>query len=160
MRLESRGFRWIKLSCLLTVILALFIVLGLLVQFTVIEISSPERLIRVCESDEMIHSYTHSMYMAPVREKFIIQNGRMKLVSVNTPNVAVLEYFGLNKENTNDLDLVFDSFTIPVASIGGHSITVGNTQVDLWTGTPSSEKIEIRVGKINLFKYLLCLFWG
>ncbi len=152
--------RWLKPLLALTATLTLLIMPGLKFQVSVLEISSPGRFIRVCEGDELIHSYTHSMYLAPVDERFIIENGRLRLVSVNTPSVAVLEYFGLNSENTEGLKLFFDSFTIPVASSGGHKIKVGNAGIDLWTGTSSEEKIEIRTSKVNFFKYLFCLFWG
>lgn len=100
------------------------------------------------------------MYLAPVDERFIIENGRLRLVSVITPSVAVLEYFGLNSQDTGDLNLVFDSFTIPVASAGDHSVKIGNTKINLWTGASSEEKIEIRISRVNLFKYMFCLLWG
>lgn len=152
--------RWLKPSLVLTALFSLVMILGLQLKVTVLEISSPGRLLRVCDSDELIHSYTHSMYLAPVDERFIIENGRLRLVSVITPSVAVLEYFGLNSQDTGDLNLVFDSFTIPVASAGDHSVKIGNTKINLWTGASSEEKIEIRISRVNLFKYMFCLLWG
>ena len=150
--------RWLKPLLSVIATFSFLIMIGLQIKVNVLEISSPNRLIRVCESEELVHSYTHSMYLAPVDERFTIENGRLRLVSVNTPSVAVLEYFGLNSENTESLKLFFDSFTIPVASAGNHSVQVGSTRIDLWTGAPSEEKIEIRISKVNLFQYLFCLF--
>ena len=152
--------RWLKPSVVLTTAFSLVMILGLLLKVTVLEISSPGRLLRVCDSEELIHSYTHSMYLAPVDERFIIENGRLRLVSVITPSVAVLEYFGLNSQDTADLNLVFDSFTIPVASAGDHSVKVGNTKINLWTGASTEEKIEIRISRVSLFKYMFCVIWG
>ncbi len=144
----------------LSAFFCLVLMFGLLFRFTVVEINNPVRVIRVTEGDELVHSYTHSMYLAPVSEQFIIQNGKMKLMAVSTPNVAVLEYFGLNSEDTRDRNLVFDSFTIPVASVGNHSIRVRDLQVDLGTGVASAGKIEVRVTRVNLFSYLMCVLWG
>ena len=155
-----RDARWLKPSLALIAIISSLVILGLQIKVNVLEISSPNRVIRVCESEELTHSYTHSMYLEPVDERFTIVNGRLQLVAVNTPSVAVLEYFGLNSENTSGLKLFFDSFTIPVASAGNHSVKIGNAKIDLWTGASSEEKIEIRISKVNLFNYLFCLFWG
>lgn len=135
--------------------LSTIIISGLLFKFPVLEISSPGTLIPVNEGDQFIHSFTHSMYQAPVNEQFIIENGQLRLLAVMTPSVAVLEYFGLNSQDVRNLNLVFESFTIPVASIGAHIIKIRDSVINLETGEDRQERIHLKISRMNLWEYLL-----
>lgn len=160
MTTSSRNSRRSKLIISLVIILSIISFFGLFHGFSVLEISSPKKMIPVHEGDVLVHSYTHSMYGAPVSERFTIQNSRLKLISVDTPNVAVLEYFGLNTDGVGHLNLVFDSFMIPAASIGAHLIKVGDIIINLRTGEDRDEKILVRIRKTNAIEYYMELIWG
>ncbi len=139
----------------LMIILSMITLSGLLFSFPVLEISSPRNLIPVNDGDQFIHSFTHSMYQAPVNETFIIENGQLRLLAVMTPSVAVLEYFGLDSQDVRGRNLVFESFTIPVASVGAHIIKIRDTEINLETGEDCPEKIHLKISRINLWEYLL-----
>ncbi len=125
------------------------------VTLIVLDIRGEKKLIPINEGDELTHSYVHSMYQVPVSEKFILRDGRLKLTRVDTPNVSVLEYFGLTDPDVEHLGLYFDSFTTPAASVGSHTVQIRNSEVDVGTAEGIEGKISLSVWKTNnLFYYM------
>jgi len=46
----------------------------------------------VTEGTPVVLQYTHSLYLAPTWEQFVIRHGRLELVSLSSTREAVLEY--------------------------------------------------------------------
>ena len=71
-----RDHRVVTLMLFSTVIAIALLVFALQARFSVVDISSARISIPVNEGDDVVHSYTHSMYKASVSEQFIIYNSR------------------------------------------------------------------------------------
>ena len=155
-----RDHRVVTLMLFSTVITIALLVFALQARFSVVDISSAKISIPINEGDDVVHSYTHSMYKASVNEQFIIDDSRFHLMNVNTDSIAVLEYFGLNNKDVSHLNLFFDSFTIPSSSVGAHRLKIKGAEIDLGTGEERDGKVYIRIRKTGLIEYLKILIWG
>ncbi|MDD3471858.1 MAG: hypothetical protein PHS86_03660 [Syntrophaceae bacterium] len=147
-----------RLILCLIFVAGLFVIVSGLAVFDVLEISSENRLILVRDGDTFDHEYTHSMYQAPVTERFVITGGRLKLIKVDSPCVAVLEYFGLNGPEVGHMNLLFDSFTTPSASIGSHRLKIRGQDFNPPTGEGLEGKIRVKLRKASIIDYLISLF--
>ncbi|MBM3301193.1 MAG: hypothetical protein FJY85_14715, partial [Deltaproteobacteria bacterium] len=139
---------------LLVGLAALLLLAGLSKSVMVLEITNPELVLPVSQGDVLCHSYTHSMYEVPVAEKFIIQDGYLRLVHVMTQSEAALAYFGIEKKGEPNVDSKFLEFTIPAGSIGNHVLTLNRREIPLETREDRDGSIHVRLLKVPLLGYL------
>ncbi|MGD9817992.1 MAG: hypothetical protein AB7V04_04745 [Desulfomonilaceae bacterium] len=146
-----------RILCLIFVS-GLFVIVSGFTVFDVLDISSGSRLILVRDGDTFDHEYTHSMYQAPITERFVVTGGLLKLIKVDSPSVAVLEYFGLNGPEVGHMNLLFDSFTTPSASIGSHRFKIRGQDFNPPTGEGLEGKIRVKLRKASIIEFLISLF--
>ena len=135
---------------------AVLISVALFPMFQVLEIGNGDAKMLLCVSkgDVFAHGYTHSMYGAPVFEKFKIENGCLRLFHVMTESDAVLEYFAIEKKDEPNAHGTFKSFSIPSASIGQHRFTLNGREIPPITPNTGSA-IPVTLTKVSLMTH----FW-
>jgi len=153
------GFRTTIPALLLLVLLAALLLAGMGKKIQVLKIDDPNVALPVSHGDIFFHSYTNSMYGAPVQEKFRIEDGYFRLVHVMTSSAAVLEYLGIEGNDEPIADGTFSEFTIPAASVGNHAILARGTNVPLGTHEGRGGSVRVRILSIPLLAYLAHPVW-
>ena len=133
---------------------------GLAKPILVLEISSPPVLVPMAEGDLVVHTYLQSMYDAAVSERFRIEQRRFHLFHVMTDCEACLAYLGLARKDEPNVDLTFQEFGIPAASIGNHVIRIHGREIPLDTHEGRSGTITVQLRQMSLFMYFLRLIRG
>lgn len=151
------AIRW-AIACVSVAVLPVLI---LLPGFQVLEIGGGKAKVSlsVSKGDVFAHGYTHSMYGVPVVEKFRIERGGLRLFHVMTESDGAREYFGIEKKGENNADAKFTSFSIPVASVGGHVLSLDGRRISLETLHAGTGAITVTLGKRSLAAYLMTHLW-
>ena len=138
---------------------AVLLLAALFPVFQTLEIGSGDGrvLLSVSEGDVFTHGYTHSMYGAPVSEKFRIEDGSLRLFHVMTESEAVLEYFAIEKKGAPNTAGKFKSFSIPGASIGRHVLDLNGREIAIERRDAGT--ILVTVKKISFMTYLKTHLW-
>ncbi len=156
-RRSARGTRALVLCPL--ILAAALLTVGLCKTLLVLEIGRPGFLVPVSEGDVFFRTYVHSMYRAPVTEKFRVEGGHFRLVHVMSQSDAVLEYLGLERKDEPNVDRQFTQFTIPAASIGNHMIRLHDRDIPLGTHEDTDGKIRVKLMRVSLLEYVARLVW-
>lgn len=150
----GHGYRRIAPVLFPLIIFGALVLAGIVKTVLVVEIGSADVVLPVSDGDTVVHSYTNSMYEAAVREKFRIEDGRLKLVHVTTESDAVLSYLGIEGKAEPNVEGTFNEFTIPAASVGNHSIEVRAVNVPLGTHEGRDGRVRVRVLRVPLLEYV------
>jgi len=144
---------------ILTLLLAALGVIALYKPLLVVQIEGLDAVAWVSEGDEFFRTYVHSMYEAPVTEKFRIEDGRFRLVHVQSQSDAVLAYLGIEGKNEPNADETLTEFSIPAASVGKHALRFQDREISLGTGELRDGRIKVKLTRISLLTYFPRLIW-
>ncbi len=125
----------------------------------VVQIDGLDVVVPVSEGEEFFRTYVHSMYEVPVTEKFRIEDGRFRLVHVQSQSDAVLAYLGIEGKDEPNADETLTEFSIAAASIGNHVLRFQDREISLGTGEVRDGSIKIKLTRISLLTYFARLIW-
>jgi hypothetical protein len=138
---------------------AALLAMGLWKDRLVVTVDSPKVMAPVSEGDVFFHTYMHSMYQAPVSEKFRIECGYFRLVHVQTQSDAVLAYLGLEGKNEPNAYGNFREFSVPAASIGDHVLRFRDRDIPLGTREGRDGSIHVELTRVPALAYFARLVW-
>lgn len=103
---------------------------------------------RLAAGERVELAYVHSIYGAPARERFRVEGIGLTLVSVTSPNDAVLDYYavaggrtvGADGWRTLTLDEPVQITALPLIAtpVGQRTVVVRGRCYPLWTAAPGS----------------------
>lgn len=109
-------------------------------------------------------SYTHSIYLVPVVEKFEVQGTQIKLREIYANNWGVVEYYNISKAMITEkdqgkiwiegIDLQLPKITMLIGSIGKQRLIWENRTYSLFSLTGPGEKLKIEAASLSPGKYL------
>lgn len=100
------------------------------------------------------------MYDAAVSEKFTIEQRRFRMFHLMTDCEACLAYLGLEKKDEPNVDLTFQEFGIPAASIGNHVIQAHGREIQLDTHEDRTGTIVVKLTQMSVLSYFARLIRG
>ncbi len=153
------GYR-LKKTILYPFIFCLFCLLlfGYIVRIQVLEIGEGGKPIRIRNRDIVTLQYTHSMYGVTVKERLIVDEGRLILYHVDT-NDAALEYFGIEGKEKYNVRVDIKGIGIPKDSIGNHILYLRDKALKISQYNDLQGIIHIRLRKIPLIVFLISYIW-
>jgi len=157
--IQSSGRGAKALLLLLVILAAALLTVGLCKNLLFVQIDNPKALARVSEGDELVHTYTHSMYHALVSERFRIERGHFRLLHVKTDSYAALEYLGLERKEEPNAHGAFTEFSIPAASMGSHMLRLNDRDISLGTDQDRDGRIRVKLVEAPLLVCLASFFW-
>jgi uncharacterized membrane protein len=107
----------------------------------------------VSPGDVFVVTYTHSMYQAPVHEKFKIEDRQFTLVHVMTQSDAALAYLGIEGKDEPNVNRSLTEFNIPAASMGNYVLKLHDRDIPLGTGAGRKGTIRVRLLRVPLIMY-------
>jgi hypothetical protein len=157
MRLISGN--WIRVSLLLSLIVAFLLVLGCWKTLLILEIGAPELRLSVHQDDVIVCTYINSIYDVPVSEKLRIEDGHFRLFHVTTQSDAVLAFMGLERKDEPNADLEFKEFIVNAASLGHHVLRVHDRDIPLRSHSDQEGRIHVKLLKAPLLTHLTRSIW-
>jgi len=157
MRLMSGN--WIRVSFLLSSIVACVLALGFWKTLLILEIGTPELRLPVHQDDVIVCTYINSIYEVPVSEKLRIEDGHFRLFHVTTQSDAVLAFLGLERKDEPNADLELKEFTVNAASLGHHVLRVNDRDIPLRPHRDQQGRIHVKLLKAPLLTHLTRSMW-
>ena len=149
----------IRVSLLLSLIVACLLVLGFWKTVLILEIGAPELRLSVHQDDVIVCTYINSIYDVPVSEKLRIEDGHFRLFHVMTQSEAVLAFLGLERKDEPNADLEFKEFTVNAASLGHHVLRVHDRDIPLRSHSDQEGRIHVKLLKAALLTHLTRSVW-
>jgi hypothetical protein len=113
--------------------------------------------IRIGASEPFSIFYIHSIYKEPVTEEFQAERGAIVLKGVRTKSPAVMEYYGFqDSREFHPLNQRLGAVFIIRRGMGeGQGLIVRDRKIYLSEIGEKGDRIQMRVEKIDLWRYLL-----
>ena len=125
---------------------------GFLVHLQVLVVGTQAPFINVRNGEILILKYIHSMYGVEVLESMRIENGLFEIFHVSTSEAA-LEYFGIEKKDLGNVQMVVKEFSIPKESTGNHVLILRNRVLKINECGDEDGSVYIRIKKVPLLLY-------
>jgi len=128
---------------------------------TVLSLENAGRLnsirFKVGKAEQVTLSYTHSIYGAPLEERFEVGKGTIVLKAVKTDSPAVLEYYGfegsgpVQSMNRN----LGPAISIQISMRQDQSLKIGGRTIDLHAMGNPGDHVQMRAEEVSLASFLL-----
>ncbi len=109
-------------------------------------------------------SYTHSIYLAPVVERFEAEGPQIHLRGISTNHWGVVEYYGISKAEVTrkgqgeisigGMDVRLPKITMIIGFIGKQRLTWENRTYSLFSLAAPGEKLKIESISLSPGRYL------
>jgi len=132
--------------------IVLLFISGFLVHLQVLVVGTQVPFIKVRNGEILTLKYIHSMYGVDVFESMRIENNLFEIFHVSTSEAA-LEYFGIEKKDTGNVQRVVKEFSIPKESTGNHVLILRDKELKINECGDEDGNIYIRIRKVPLLLY-------